>query len=186
MRLQSPSLRGRRFLIQYYQIMEEFGRVIPWLAGLDDLKYATEGNWFRDELARQTGNRPEGVTAYQLVDEDPAKMFIGGLLHFEEMPELFRDQRHHQLAEQLKANGSSFVSCLQIRSALKQLGMGNELMQRAIKVILRDQGPFWGVASNPQLLPWYRSLGAQTPSPEHNRDNLWIVRWEKGIQTPAE
>lgn len=65
MRLQQVSLRGRGFAIQFSEIMNEFGRVIPWLDGLEDLRYATNGSYVRDELLRRMRQEEDGVTAYQ-------------------------------------------------------------------------------------------------------------------------
>jgi hypothetical protein len=80
MLLQPVSLRGRRFLIQFNQIFSEFGAVIPWLDGMDEMKFATNGEWFRDDLLRRLGQRGGNVTPYHFVDNDTAGTFVGGIL----------------------------------------------------------------------------------------------------------
>jgi len=178
MRLQSVGLRGRRFLVQFYEIMREFGRVIPWLDGVEDIRFATNGAYFRDGILRRTRQRDGDITPYQFVESDDGRTFIGGMLHFTHSPERLADARNREVAERLTAEGASFISCLQIRPSLRAAGVGTSMMRRALRAILVDKGAVWGVVSNPHMREWYRSLGARTPSPIENRDGLWIVHWE--------
>lgn len=177
MYLTPVSLRGRRFLIQFYEIMAEFGRVIPWLDGLDDIRFATNGEWFVDELKRRLGQQDGHVTPYQFLDPDDARTFAGGIFHFDRSPERFRDTRNARIAEHLIVEGANFISCLQVREPRRHSGVGNAMMERSIKAILNYHGSVWGVVSNPRLLKWYASLDATLQSPLDNRDNLWIVNW---------
>jgi len=57
-------------------------------------------------------------------------------------------------------------------------------MRRALATILDERGSVWGVVSNRDLLPWYRSLGATIKSPIENRDELWVVSWITHNATP--
>lgn len=177
MHLQSVGLRGRRFVIQFAETMAEFGGVIPWLDGLNELRFATNGAWFADELQRRLGQRDSIITPYQFTDAKEGRTYIGGILHFSRSPEVFRDARNAQIAEQLNAEGASFISCLHMRQSLRAAGIGGVMMPRAIAAIRLQHAMFWGVVSDRRILPWYASLGALTPSPIENRDQLWIVLW---------
>lgn len=177
MRLQHVSLRGRRFLIQFYEIMREFGGVIPWLDGMDEMRFATDGRWFCDELLRRLGQRNGRVTPYQFVDADDGRTFVGGILHFDESPEMLRDSRNAKTVERLTAGGASYISCLQVRPTRQGVGVASHMMKRAIEAILARHGSVWGVVSDHRLLPWYASLGATLPSPLNNQDGLWVVSW---------
>lgn len=181
MQLQPVSLRGRRFLIQYSEIMTEFGRIIPWLDGLDDLRFATNGVWFLEELVRRLGQQDGMVTPYQFVDPDDAQTFVGGILHFDRSPEHLRDPRNAKIAEQLMDSGTSFISCLQVRKPRRGVGVGTHMGHRAINAILKYHGPVWGVVSDPRMTAWYTSLGASLPSPIDNKDGLWIVHWPLSV-----
>lgn len=175
--LQQVSVRGRRFLVQFYEVMREFGREIPWLDGLDDLRYATNGEWFCDELARRTRQSDGTVTPYQFVDSDSARTFVGGILHFAKSPERFCDGRNIEVAERLQAEHASFISCLQVRPERRSHDVGKTMMLRSIAAIRAKHGAVWGVAPNIRLRDGYVTLGAQSCSPEENSDNLWIVHW---------
>lgn len=179
MQLQKVSLSGKRFYVQFIEIMTEFGRVIPWLDGLDDLRFATNGAYFREKFLLKMRQEVGGITPYQLVLPDRSRSFLGGLLHFERSPEAFKDTRNIELQEQLTASGANFISCLQVRNTQREHGFGQELVRRSIKSILEKKGPVWGVVSDLNMLNWYRSLGASTPSPLLNRDHLWIVHWKR-------
>lgn len=182
MRLQPVSLRGRRFLIQFIELMAEFGSVIPWLDGMDEMRFATNGEWFRDELLRRTGQRDGNVTPYQFVDGDGARTYVGGILLFDQSPEILRDRRNCEIAERLASEGASFISCLQVRETRRSSGVGGKMMTRAVRAIQLRHGAVWGVVSDPLLLPWYAALGAQIPSTPNNKDGLWIVHWPKAVQ----
>lgn len=179
MRLQPVSLRGRRFLIQFGEMMAEFGNVIPWLDGMNELRFATNGEWFRDELLRRLGQRDGNVTPYQFVDNGNTGTFVGGILRFDRSPERLLDSRNAEIAELLAANDASFISCLQVRGMRRDVRVGTDMMTRAVAAIRSTHGSAWGVVSDRRLLPWYASLGASTPSPIENKDGLWIVSWSR-------
>ncbi len=182
MRLQPVSLRGRRFLIQFHELMTEFGGVIPWLDGLDELRFATNGAWFEDRLLRRLGQRNGFITPYQFVDGNEARTYVGGILFFGQSPEILRDPRNVEIAERITSEGTRFISCLQVREVRRSDGVGGTMMSRAVRAIQQEHGAVWGVVSDPRLLPWYASLGAKTPSPLDNKDRLWIVHWPSPIQ----
>lgn len=171
------SLRGRRFLMQFWELMAEFGDEIPWLQGLDDLRYATNAAWFCEELARRTGQRHGVVTPYQFVDGDVARTYIGGILHFSRSPECFRDRRNAEAAERLAAEGASFISCLQVRPFYRGHEVGHTAMHNALKAIRGRHGAVWGVVAKPRLQRFYASLGAELLGSEENGDGLRIVAW---------
>ncbi len=157
--------------------LTEFGGVIPWLRGMDDLRYATNGAYVDAELHQRIG--VQEIVPFLLVTDDRARSLLGSVLTFSETPERLIDPRNIALVQNLEAGGARYISCLQIRSAHRGDGNGTALMLRAIRAILRDYGAVWGVVDNPDLLRWYRELGAETPSPLHNHDNLWIVTWQR-------
>ena len=182
MKLQSVSLRGRRFFIQFYEIMHEFGQIIPWLDDLDEMRFATNGDWFCDELRRRLGQGNGMIVPYQFVDENRSRAFVGGILHFDQHPEKLRDTRNAETVERLQAEGFSYISCLQVREKRRGDGSGTEMMRRAISAILNRHGSVWGIVSDPCLIPWYKALNAQLLSPLDNSDKLWIVSWHTSSQ----
>lgn len=178
MRLQPVGLRSRSFLMHFHVILAEFGKVIPWLEGMEELRFATNGEWFSEELLRRTGQHHGRITPYQFIDEDDARTFVGGILHFTVSPEQLSDRRNNAIVEKITEKGASYISCLQVREPRRTLGTGTSMMTRAIDAILRDHGSVWGVVSNHQLLPWYLSLGGKVLSPLENDDDLWVVMWD--------
>lgn len=180
MQLTARSLKGRAFLLQFTQIMSEFGREIPWLEPLKTIAFSTNSTYFRDRFLCSLGcKEAEDVTPWQFVSSDESREYFGGILCFAHSPEKFRDRANQETLELLNHARYRFVSCLQVRDVLRGQGHGNELMKRALRAILARHEKVWGVASNFRLLPWYTSLGAKVHSPWVNRDNLWIVSWEK-------
>lgn len=182
MRLQTVGLRGRRFLIQFYDIINEFGNVIPWLDGMNELRFATNGAWFQDRILHRLGQHNGTITPYQFVEGDGARTYLGGILLFDQSPEHLRDPRNREAAECLAAQGASFISCLQVRQPKRGFGVGRRMMPRAIRAIQAEHGAVWGVVSDPHLVPWYATLGAHALSPIDNKDRLWIVHWSKPAQ----
>ncbi len=178
MRLETVSLDSRSFVPQFFSIMDEFGDDIPWLDGLSEAGYLLDGNEFARQILRNTKQPDNGITPYQFVsDEFPGGLFIGGVVHFLESPENFRDPRQREIAERLADSGAGFFSCLQVRPPHRDRGVGSRMMLRSTETVLREMGPFWGVVSDLGMLSWYRSLGAQSLSPIENRDGLWIIYW---------
>lgn len=179
MHMKHVSLRGGRFGIQLHEIVDQFKGVIPWIGRIDGLQFATNGAYVKDELHRRFEIGEDGIIAFQFVTDDRSREFVGGLLSFAQTPERLVDPRNLALVQKLEADGARYISCLQIRSAHRGDGNGTVLMLRAVHAILRDYGAVWGVVSNPELLRWYRELGAETPSPVDSHDNLWIVTWQR-------
>ncbi len=184
MRLQQVSLRGRRFLIQFSAIMEEFGGVIPWLASVRELSVVTSGTHFEKQLLERLRQPTGGITAYQFVGSDRSREFMGGLLHFKRTPERFEDHPNKELVEAFEEEGMGYISCLQVLPNWRGTGVGRDLMTRALNAILQERGAVWGVVSDPNLVHWYRSLGASILSPDDKADNFWIVVWRRDGTQP--
>jgi GNAT superfamily N-acetyltransferase len=157
----------------------EFGQIIPWLEGLDDLRFVTNGETFRGKLLRQTGQEDGLITPYQFLDSANDQVFAGGVLHFAVSPERLTDPCHIAAVEKLTALGYSFISCLQVRAPFRCRGVGRQMTSRALQAIVREKGPVWGVISDARLIRFYRSLGAYIPSPVQNKDGLWIASFDE-------
>lgn len=178
MRLVQRSLCGRAFLLQFMQIMEEFGDEIPWLEPLKGISYTTNGAYFRDQFIKGLGlKEEESVTVFQFVTPDREHQYVGGVIHFAHVPESFRDKGNQKIQSRLLSEGYHFISCLQVRDDQRGKGYGYELMRRALISVLNEHGKVWGVVSNPRLVTWYKSLGANLQSAQCNSDNLWIISW---------
>jgi GNAT superfamily N-acetyltransferase len=175
MRLVERSIRSRAFLLQYLQIMEEFGEEIPWLQPLKPISFSTNPNYFRDQFLRRLGCEEEEIVPYQLVMSDVPREFVGGILYFPRSPEGFKDRNNQEILERIDSEGYRFISCLQVRDVFRGQGYGATIMQRALGAILEEHKKIWGVVSNPSLLPWYASMGAKVLSPAENKDELWVV-----------
>ena len=174
MRLVQRSLEGRAFAVQFSEIFKEFGQLIPWLRPTNHILFATNGAHFKREIEVILG---AGVVAYQLTDRDPARDFIGGMLHFPHSPENFIDPRNQDAANELTRSGSCFISCIQIRDVKRGSGYGMELVSKSLDTILNTYPSVWGVC-DPELTTWYEKLGAKVLSPQHNDDNLHIISWD--------
>src|SRR3989344_7969748 len=115
MQLISRSLRGRTFLIQFIEIMREFGAEIPWLEPLQNIAYATNAAYVRDRLLRAFScHDPSEVTPYQFVTADESREYVGGILHFTKTPEVFIDRSNQEIAERLTQEDFHYISCLQV------------------------------------------------------------------------
>lgn len=179
MYLVKRDLAGRAFLLQFFQIMEEFGDEIPWLEPLKTIQFSTNGVYFRDQFIKLLRLREEqDITAFQFITMERGREFIGGFVHFSRSPESFQDRKNSEICEVLNYQGYSFVSCLQIRDCYHGEGLGDLLMKKALPAIIGTHGRVWGVVSRPGLVRWYKSLGATVLSDPQNRDNLWIISWE--------
>ncbi len=183
MKLEPVKPRGRRFPIQFFEIMREFGDTIPWLRGLNELKYATDGEYFHDELMRKTKQNGAPIVPYQLTDSDDAHTYLGGIIYFPKSPETLTDPHNLETAERLADEGASFISCLQVRDVKRGTGNGRVIMERALRAIRHKHGSVWGVVSDQRLINWYKSLGAEILSPPENKDQLWIVHWNDNRTT---
>lgn len=175
MRLITRSLSGRAFLLQFLEIMAEFGGEIPWLEPLQPIRFSTNGTWFRDQLLRALRQEEERIVPLQFVTSDRPGDFVGGMLHFPVSPEQFRDRENREIQERLTHQGASFISCLQVRDVCRGQGHGRDLLERSLQVLLRSHGRVWGVVSKPSLVTWYASFGFRLCSPRENEDKLWIL-----------
>lgn len=180
MRLHTPNIRSRAFLLQFFAIMEEFGHEIPWLDGMGELRFATNADHFCNEIAKRTNQGDKKITPYQFIEDGDARTFVGGMLHFPKSPEVFRDTLNSAASEHLTSAGASFISCLQVRQPHQHHAVGRRMFRRTLDTILQEKGSIWGVISDPRLRTWYQSFNGHIWSPDDNKDNLWIVSW--GIQ----
>ncbi len=180
MHLVTRRLQGRSFLIQFTQIIHEFGHEIPWLEPLRALPFSTNTAYFRDKFLKGLGCREaEDITAFQFVSSDRSHEYAGGVLLFTHSPEEFKDKNNQAILEQLNYDHYRYITCLQVRDVWRGKGHASELMRRVMKTILQANEKVWGVVSNPALLPWYLSHGAVMHSPLCNDDNLWIISWKQ-------
>lgn len=179
MQLVTTQLEDRAFALQFFTIVREFGRVIPWLSRVTPLTYYTNPTHFRDQFLRRLGcTDPSDIIPYQFTRTDEGQEYVGGLLHFRQAPESFKDQKNRALLERLNAEQFRFITCLQVRGVHRRAGYGRQIMERGLTSILRVHGKVWGVVSEPHLLSWYQSMGAKMLSPRDNRDSLWLISWE--------
>lgn len=177
MRLIQRKLSGRAFLLQFMSVMEEFEEEIPWL---EPLPHATNGSYVRDRILQHFRCKDESeVIAMQFVTSDRPGFYFGGIIRFVRSPEIFLDTRNQEINERLSHLGYQFISCLQVREVHRGAGHGRAIMTKALRVVLSEHQKVWGVVSNPDLVAWYQSLGANVLSPRENKDDLWIVSWQK-------
>ncbi len=178
MKLVQRSLSGRSFLLQFFQIMEEFGDKIPWLENLKPISYSTNPNYFKDQFLRRLGCDEEEIIPFQFVSDDESREYIGGLLHFPKSPENFLDSSNIEISEELASKGYRYISCLQVRRDLQRHGHGSTASLMALMEIRKTHSEFWGIASKAKTRQYYESLGATTLSPLENKDGLWIMTWQ--------
>ncbi len=177
---------SRSFLLQFFSIMQEFGTEIPWLRPLHGIAYATNTTYFRDQMLLRMGIDEGDVFPYQVLTRDGAREYVAGILHFTQSPERFIDPVHVGLCEYLKSERYQYISCLQVRTGHRGVGMGDFAIRSALNVILARHERVWGVVAHRELLDWYVKLGATVLSPTHNKDNLWIISWRlPGILDPT-
>lgn len=178
MRLVSPSISGRAFLLQFIQIMGTFGNEIPWLQPLRALQYHTKARHFRDGLLKGLGCREaEDVQPFQLVSSDGE--YLGGCLHLACTPERFTDRSNRRIMGRLNDEGGCYVSCLHVRDDRGGYGYGNMLVRQMLNALLASDRKVWGVVSDPRVLRWHVQLGAKVWSPPHNSDRVWIVSYQQ-------
>lgn len=175
--LSVEDLRSRSFLIQFYEIIMEFGKEIPWLAPLINIGFSTDSIYFRDQILKKLGCEEEGIMPYQFIAPETGKYFVGGLLHFSKSPENFKSSVNRDIQEKLESEKAAYISCLQIRQPFRFSGNGKELMERTLRVILKEHGKVWGVVAHPELLSMYTGLGARVHSTLHNKDKLAVISW---------
>lgn len=175
--LKPTDLRSRSFLLQHLEVMNEFGEIIPWLEPLKSITYSTNATHFRDRFLEHLGCNEEEIIPYQLTFSNNSREYIGGIWHFPNSPEKFKDKSNNETAEKLNHENYRYISCLQVREPLRKTGHGKQILTSVLNEILNTHGKVWAVVSNPELLPWYTSLGAKIESPTKNSDNLWIISW---------
>jgi len=178
MKIIECGLDSREFLIQFWEILQEFGTEIPWLEGLKKLRYVGNSTRFRDMLLTGLKMSDEtGISPLQLVTSSEDREYVGGVLRFERAPEKFKDRKNLQIQEELEANGSQFLSCLQIRTDQRGGRHGPRLVKHTTDAMLARYGSFWAVVSDMRLIHWYESFGANLRSRLENQDGLWIISW---------
>ncbi len=178
MLLVRQEIGGRAFLLQFLEVMQEFGHLIPWLCKAESARFVTNGACFKEELCRAIGCAQDNIVPYQLVSSDRAREFVGGVIHFTVSPERFSDPTLASLCRNLSTRGAAYISCLQVRHVKRGVaGHGNEIVLRAINRILQTYPEVWGVCE-PRLVPWYASLGAKILNNGDNAERLAVVAWK--------
>jgi len=178
MLLVKQEVGGRAFLLQFQEIMREFGSVIPWLREAHALHFATNGRYFKEQLHERIGCPQGTIVPYQLVSPDRSRDFVGSILHFSSTPENFQDPACEKLRHELVSRGAAYITCLQVREVKRGSGHGKEIIIRCIGRILREWPVVWAVCE-PELAIWYASLGATILSRGDNADHLAVISWEQ-------
>jgi hypothetical protein len=77
MNLLNPDIQDRSFLIQFQDIISEFGEEIPRLKKIKDLKYTTDTEIFQEEMLDLLGlEHTEKIMPYILTTDDKRKEYI--------------------------------------------------------------------------------------------------------------
>ena len=180
MRLEQVDLRSRSFLLQFFEVMSEFGNIIPWLEYLKTIKYSTNAEYFRDQVLKLLRCQDEhDILPYQLIGNKPERDFFGSIIHFKKSPERFRDFKNIEIMEGLEQQGYDYITCLQIRGQYRRQGWASVLLNGVMKKIIDQRQSVWAVLSdyNKDLYPYLS--GATLRSPENNLDKLWIITWDR-------
>ncbi|OGG79365.1 hypothetical protein A3A39_01985 [Candidatus Kaiserbacteria bacterium RIFCSPLOWO2_01_FULL_54_13] len=176
--LERPGVVSVAFRLQFAAITAEFAERIPWFQKVGNLAFATNPVYF---LHRLLGELDCHVTPYQIITVNPAEEFVGGVLHLSRSPEEFKDSRNTEIAKRLETGGRGYLTCLQVRPPFRGVG-SLRVMRAALKSVLKEKGPAWGVISDRNLLRWQmRHFGATLCSPLVNDDGLWIVSFGGGV-----
>jgi len=179
MKMIQRSLASRVFLLQFLQIMAEFGKKIPWLYQLRNLQWSSNAQYFRDRLLLHFQcSDPSDIVPYQFVSDDPSREYNGGIVYFRKTPEIFIDPVNIEILNDLQARDYHYASCLQVRDDHRIPRHGQEIMKRVINLMRIEHRSFWGVFSDSRLLNWYLRLGARLLNPAPNKDNLYLVAWD--------
>ena len=136
MLLKKQIISSRAFLLQFMQIMQEFGAIIPWLKELENICFYTNRAYFERELSRIIGISKEMIIPYQLLTSGNEREFFGGLIHFTKSPERFKDKQIAKLQAELESVGASYLTCLYVRDVKRGQKTGTEIMRRVIFRIL--------------------------------------------------
>lgn len=179
MQLVSQSLKSRAFLLQFIQIMHEFGHIIPWLEGLSGLEYSTSSQYFFDQVLLRLRFDRQEIIPFQFISSDESKEYLGGVLYFERSPENFKDHANRACAQYLIHQGFRYITCLQTRELYRNGCIGTTIMEQSLSLMLSQFNGIWGVVSEYDVLCWHLKRGAQLESPLINKDNLWIISWSE-------
>ncbi len=184
MKLIERSLDGRAFVIQFNQIMSEFGSCIPWLKPLKSLGFSTNGMYVRDRILQsfRCGD-PSDITPLQFVTSDRQREYVGGMMLFRRSPEQFIDAQNQAISEELASSGYPFLSCLQVRTDLKNQGHGPKFIQKVFRTLLETHGKMQWVVTNRRSLNSYLSMGATLNSPLVNKDGLYLMSYNRATAT---
>ncbi|MCF7834487.1 hypothetical protein K9M48_00330 [Candidatus Gracilibacteria bacterium] len=180
MKLLEPNIEDRTFLIQFGDIVSEFGQEIPRLKKIENLKYFTDANVFKSELFNTLGiDHQETISPYILTKDDRGKEYIGGLLSFSQSPEMFTDPNNELVRQELESAKYAYITCLQIRDVLRGGNYGIELLSKAFEKILDRFEKVWGVVSKQELLSYYAYFGAKIENQIDNNDNLFLITMDR-------
>ncbi len=183
MRLVQRSLEGRAFVIQFHEIMEEFGKDIPWLDSLKGLVFSTNGRYVRDRILETFRcEDPSDIVPIQFVTSDRGSDYTAGMILFRRSPEQLADPRNRAVCEELTALGYPFLSCFQVREVLRNQGHGPDLIKRVLATLLESHGKMHWIVSSLHQAHWYQAMGATLQSPLVNQDGLWILSYNKDRQ----
>ncbi|MDB5260659.1 MAG: hypothetical protein JWN37_890 [Candidatus Nomurabacteria bacterium] len=178
MLLLKKDVSGRAFLLQFIQLMNEFGPVIPWLKPLNHLSFCTNGRHFEREIYRTIGCDPGTILPYQFLTSGMDREFFGGVLHFEQSPERFTDPDLKYMQSTLEATGASYITCLHVRNVKRGEGWGAEIVRRSVRKVLEVHPVLWGVCE-PELSAWYEKLGASVLNAGDNSEHLAVISWRR-------
>lgn len=179
MELIQRSLSSRVFLLQFLQIMSEFGNEIPWLSALQNLEWASNPRYFEEFLLTHFNcDNSSAIIPYQFISSDRSKEYYGGIIYFEKTPETFIDPMNIRILEQLENQHYWFGSCLQVRALHRSQKHGPNIMKRTTALMRDRLNPFWGVLSNPRTLTWHLKSGARLLNSMPNKDNLYLITYE--------
>jgi hypothetical protein len=176
MLLKKQIISSRAFLLQFMQIMQEFGGIIPWLKELENVCFYTNVKYFTRELSRTLGFSKEMIIPYQFLTSGSEREFFGGLLHFTKSPEKFKDKKLAKIKFELELKGASYLTCLHVRDIKRGQKTGTEIMRRIVFRILEAHPCIWGVCER-DLVEWYVSLGASILNNGDNYDGLAVISW---------
>ncbi len=174
-------MTDRTFLLQMFAILREFGQEIPWLSSCEDAIWYTQQEAFRDRILWGLGMGSEQIHPLTLLDKD--HQYLGGILHFTNSPERFRDPKSVATQRRLENQGYSYLTCLQIRDRFQGRGLGRNLMLQTLSTIHQLHPKVWAVVSHNELVQWYISLGFTIEQTPDTKDGLWVISRREAAQT---
>ena len=175
MGLKSLDLKDRSFLIQFGDIVSEFGHEIPRLKKIINLKYVTDKNVFEKEIFNLLGlESTEKIKPYILTTDDKREEYIWWILYFSKSPEKFEDPNNELIRKQLESEKYAYITCLQIRDNLRQNNYGTQILSKSGKDILEEFHNVRWVFSKQQLIQYYKYFGMEIVNNAQNKDGLFI------------